>query len=62
MVKEGHIVGNHSWHHPDLSKVSEERFTEELEKVRVKTKTLTGQKIWCIYDHLEGRLVNELWL
>lgn len=44
MVKEGHIIGNHSWHHPDLSKVSQERFIEELEKVRVKTKTLTGQK------------------
>lgn len=44
MVKEGHIIGNHSWHHPDLSKVSAERFTNELETVRVETKRLTGQK------------------
>jgi peptidoglycan-N-acetylmuramic acid deacetylase len=44
MVKEGHIIGNHSWHHPDLTKVSDERLTRELEKVRVKTEELTGQK------------------
>jgi peptidoglycan-N-acetylmuramic acid deacetylase len=44
MVKEGHIVGNHSWHHPDMTTVSDQRIREELEKVRVKTKELTGQK------------------
>jgi peptidoglycan-N-acetylmuramic acid deacetylase len=44
MVKEGHIIGNHSWHHPDLTKVSDERLTRELEKIRVKTEELTGQK------------------
>ncbi|WP_071396134.1 delta-lactam-biosynthetic de-N-acetylase [Bacillus tuaregi] len=44
MVKEGHIVGNHSWHHPDLSQVSDERFKEELEKVKEKTEELTGVK------------------
>ena len=25
MAKEGHIVGNHSWSHPDLTQVSDER-------------------------------------
>lgn len=25
MADEGHIVGNHSWHHPDLTKVTDER-------------------------------------
>jgi peptidoglycan-N-acetylmuramic acid deacetylase len=44
MVKEGHIVGNHSWHHPNMTAVSDQRILEELEKVRVKTKELTGQK------------------
>ncbi|WP_394237843.1 delta-lactam-biosynthetic de-N-acetylase [Niallia oryzisoli] len=44
MVKEGHIVGNHSWHHPDLTQVSDERLKEELEKVKVKTEELTGVK------------------
>ncbi|KAA9031181.1 delta-lactam-biosynthetic de-N-acetylase [Niallia endozanthoxylica] len=44
MVKEGHIVGNHSWHHPDLTQVSDERLKEELEKVKEKTEELTGVK------------------
>ncbi|WP_418937002.1 delta-lactam-biosynthetic de-N-acetylase [Metabacillus fastidiosus] len=44
MVKEGHIVGNHSWHHPDLTQVSDERLKEELESVRLRVEELTGQK------------------
>ncbi|MFD2445067.1 delta-lactam-biosynthetic de-N-acetylase [Bacillus sp. CGMCC 1.16607] len=44
MVEEGHIVGNHSWSHPDLTKVSDEKLKEELEKVREETAILTGQK------------------
>ncbi|WP_257962529.1 delta-lactam-biosynthetic de-N-acetylase [Bacillus sp. UMB0893] len=42
MAAEGHIVGNHSWHHPDLTKVSDERLRKELDSVRVKTEELTG--------------------
>jgi peptidoglycan-N-acetylmuramic acid deacetylase len=44
MVKEGHIIGNHSWFHPDLTTKSDDRIREELEKVKVATKKLTGQK------------------
>lgn len=44
MVKEGHIVGNHSWHHPDLTQVSNEKLREELDSVKAKTEELTGQK------------------
>lgn len=43
MVKEGHIVGNHSWHHPDLTQVSDERLKEELQKVKDKYKQITGR-------------------
>ena len=25
MVDEGHIIGNHTWHHPDLAKVTKEK-------------------------------------
>jgi peptidoglycan-N-acetylmuramic acid deacetylase len=42
MIKEGHIVGNHSWHHPDLTQISNERLKEELESVRLKIAELTG--------------------
>ncbi|MFD3448160.1 delta-lactam-biosynthetic de-N-acetylase [Microbacteriaceae bacterium 4G12] len=44
MVKEGHIIGNHSWHHPDLTTVSDAKFREELESLEKEVKSLTGQK------------------
>ena len=44
MVDEGHIIGNHSWHHPNMTQISDERIREELQKVKDKTKELTGQK------------------
>ena len=43
MVKEGHIVGNHSWHHPDLTQVDDARFKEELQKVKDEYKNITGR-------------------
>jgi peptidoglycan-N-acetylmuramic acid deacetylase len=42
MVKEGHIVGNHSWHHPDMTTLSEKKMEEELKKVNEEFKRLTG--------------------
>lgn len=44
MVKEGHIVGNHSWYHPDLTTNSDADIRQELDTVRDRTKELTGQK------------------
>ncbi|MDN3017642.1 delta-lactam-biosynthetic de-N-acetylase [Paenibacillus sp. BSR1-1] len=44
MVKEGHIIGNHSYYHPDFTAVSDERIRRELQKVKEKTKEITGQK------------------
>ena len=33
MAEEGHIVGNHSYHHPDMSQMGKEEFTKELEEL-----------------------------
>lgn len=44
MAAEGHIIGNHSWHHPDMTRVSDEKFIKELEMVRAETEKLTGVK------------------
>jgi len=44
MVDEGHIVGNHSWYHPDLTTQSDEELKKELESVRLKVEELTDQK------------------
>ncbi|NIK76878.1 peptidoglycan-N-acetylmuramic acid deacetylase [Paenibacillus castaneae] len=44
IVAEGHIVGNHSWSHPDMSQLSEGQIKLELEKVKEQVAILTGQK------------------
>lgn len=44
MANEGHIVGNHSWHHPDLTKVSDTRFKKEIKMVEDEFTRITGKK------------------
>jgi peptidoglycan-N-acetylmuramic acid deacetylase len=44
MVTEGHVVGNHSWSHPDMTQVPPQQIKEELEKVRLEVAKLTGQQ------------------
>ncbi|WP_181350924.1 delta-lactam-biosynthetic de-N-acetylase [Thalassobacillus sp. CUG 92003] len=43
MVKEGHIIGNHSWNHPDLTTLSQAKLEEELKRVDEKVAELTAQ-------------------
>lgn len=43
MAAEGHLVGNHSWSHPDMTTISDERIREELDKVKQETAKLTGR-------------------
>ncbi|MBU9722871.1 MULTISPECIES: delta-lactam-biosynthetic de-N-acetylase [Bacillaceae] len=42
MEEEGHIVGNHSYHHPSLPEVSDERIERELESLRDLYEEVTG--------------------
>lgn len=44
MVSEGHVVGNHSWSHPDMTRISKEQIQTELDKVKEKVAELTEQK------------------
>lgn len=44
MVSEGHLVGNHSWSHPDMSGLTREQISNELEKVKQAVVQLTGQQ------------------
>ncbi|WNB91620.1 delta-lactam-biosynthetic de-N-acetylase [Bacillus sp. NEB1478] len=44
MAEEGHIIGNHSYYHPDLTQVSDERLIKELEKVKLRYAEITGKK------------------
>lgn len=44
MANEGHIVGNHTDHHPDMTTISAERMAKELKAVKEKYTKLTGKK------------------
>lgn len=43
MVQEGHIIGNHSNHHPSLPTISDERLKDELDHIKTVYKDMTGQ-------------------
>ncbi|MCP1145964.1 delta-lactam-biosynthetic de-N-acetylase [Lysinibacillus endophyticus] len=42
MIKEGHIIGNHSYGHPDMSKLSDEELVKEWKKFDEKLKEVAG--------------------
>ncbi|MBP1970610.1 peptidoglycan-N-acetylmuramic acid deacetylase [Virgibacillus natechei] len=44
MVDEGHIIGNHSYHHPDFTIISEESMQEELETLEEAVANVSEQK------------------
>src|SRR6202007_1978521 len=42
ILAEGHEIGNHSWTHPQLSKLSNDRVTEEITKTQAAIKNACG--------------------
>ena len=56
MITEGHTVGNHTWHHPDMSSIStEDSFHEELESVETLFEKTTGKKMSPYYRPPQGK-------
>jgi len=50
MLEEGHTVGNHTYHHPDMSKIAaKEAFEKELGDLEALYKQTTGQEISKYY-------------
>ncbi|WP_409174500.1 delta-lactam-biosynthetic de-N-acetylase [Brevibacillus fortis] len=43
MAQEGHLIGNHSWSHPDMTTVSNQKIKDELTKVSDAVQQVTGQ-------------------
>ena len=55
MEAEGHIVGNHTMTHPDMSKIStQESFQKELSGVEDIYKEITGKKMTKFYRPPQG--------
>lgn len=42
MVKEGHVIGNHSWNHPNLPKLSDAEFRSQILKTDQQIVPITG--------------------
>ena len=56
MVAEGHIVGNHTYHHPDMSKISsKEAFEKELGDLEKLFTETTGQTMKKYYRPPQGK-------
>ena len=60
MVSEGHTVGNHTMHHPDMSKISDKAaFQKELEDLEGLYKEVTGQDLPKYYRPPQGIYSQE---
>lgn len=56
MISEGHTVGNHTYHHYDMSKLSDfESFSEEIQSVEEKYKEITGEEMVKYYRPPQGK-------
>ncbi len=56
MQQEGHMVGNHTWHHYDMDTIAEEgKFREELDSVADKYREITGQELNPFYRPPQGK-------
>ncbi len=62
MLSEGHIVGNHTFTHPDMSKISNmDSFKKEMVSVEDLFKEITGQDMQKYYRPPQGKYsVNNL--
>ena len=60
MVREGHTVGNHTMHHPDMSKISDfDAFSKELTDLETLFKEITGEELPKFYRPPQGIYSEE---
>lgn len=56
MAEEGHIVGNHTWHHPDMSQIAAlDTFKKELVDVEDAYREVTGEEMTKFYRPPQGK-------
>ena len=55
MAKEGHIVANHTMHHPDMSKIEDkDAFSKELTDLEELYRSITGEEMAKFYRPPQG--------
>ena len=56
MVEDGHTVGNHTYHHPDMSKISDtDSFSKEMNDVAALFREVTGTEMAMYYRPPQGK-------
>lgn len=56
MVEDGHTVGNHTYHHPDMSKISDaDSFAKEMNDTASLFKEITGADMAMYYRPPQGK-------
>ncbi len=60
MVDEGHTIGNHTYHHPDMSGISSvEKFKQEMDGVTELYKEITGKDMLPYYRPPQGKYSKD---
>ena len=59
MVAEGHVVGNHTWDHVDLTSLDEEGFRQQIDRTEDLLRAQTGQAVPCVRPP-EGRVNSSV--
>ncbi len=60
MVEEGHIVGNHTFHHPDMSQIADKAsFEKELQQLETLYQECTGKEMPKFYRPPQGKYNEE---
>lgn len=60
MAQEGHIVGNHTCHHPDMSAISDQAaFKKELDDLAALYQQTTGRELPKFYRPPQGKYSQE---
>ena len=54
--EEGHLIGNHTYHHPDMSQIAtKESFHKELKDVETEYKNVVGEEMTKFYRPPQGK-------
>ena len=60
MVRDGHTVGNHTMHHPDMSKITDfDAFSKELADLETLYQEITGEEMPKFYRPPQGNYSEE---
>ncbi len=60
MVADGHIVGNHTMHHPDMAKIKDKStFEKELKDLEATFRAVTGKELPKYYRPPQGNYSQE---